>query len=46
MIAEEKRGFPRTAAALREVPGIGNYTAGAIASIAFKEVRKFCKFMF
>ncbi|XP_072950355.1 adenine DNA glycosylase-like isoform X1 [Typha angustifolia] len=30
--------FPRTALALHEVPGIGNYTAGAIASIAFNEV--------
>lgn len=26
---------PRTAAALRELPGVGRYTAGAIASIAF-----------
>ncbi|XP_008801238.2 adenine DNA glycosylase [Phoenix dactylifera] len=30
--------FPRTAAALRGVKGIGEYTAGAIASIAFNEV--------
>lgn len=37
MISEGKCGFPRTTSALREVPGIGNYTAGAIASIAFKE---------
>lgn len=29
--------LPRGAAALREVPGIGPYTAGAIASIAFGE---------
>jgi A/G-specific adenine glycosylase len=29
--------FPRTAARLRELPGIGRYTAGAIASIAFDE---------
>lgn len=28
---------PRTAAALRELPGVGEYTAGAIASIAFGE---------
>ena len=28
---------PRTAAALRELPGVGAYTAGAIASIAFGE---------
>ncbi|KAL6641731.1 hypothetical protein ACP70R_019912 [Stipagrostis hirtigluma subsp. patula] len=34
----EKGGFPRTASALREVRGIGDYTAGAIASIAFNEV--------
>ncbi len=30
-------GFPRTAEALEELPGIGPYTAGAIASIAFDE---------
>lgn len=30
-------GFPRTAAALRELPGIGAYTAAAIAAIAFGE---------
>jgi A/G-specific adenine glycosylase len=29
--------FPETAAALRELPGIGRYTAAAIASIAFGE---------
>ncbi|MCA9674076.1 MAG: A/G-specific adenine glycosylase, partial [Myxococcales bacterium] len=29
--------LPRDAAALREVPGIGAYTAGAVASIAFGE---------
>ena len=29
--------FPRTAAELRELPGIGDYTAGAVASIAFGE---------
>jgi A/G-specific adenine glycosylase len=29
--------FPSTASELREVPGIGPYTAGAIASIAFGE---------
>ncbi|OEL37879.1 Adenine DNA glycosylase [Dichanthelium oligosanthes] len=33
----EKGEFPRTASALREVRGIGDYTAGAIASIAFNE---------
>lgn len=30
-------GFPRTAEALRELPGIGRYTANAVASIAFSE---------
>ncbi|KAF8658021.1 hypothetical protein HU200_059483 [Digitaria exilis] len=34
----EKGEFPRTTSALREVRGIGDYTAGAIASIAFNEV--------
>ena len=29
--------FPRTVAGLRELPGVGPYTAGAVASIAFKE---------
>jgi A/G-specific adenine glycosylase len=29
--------WPRTAAALRQLPGIGRYTAGAIASIAFDQ---------
>lgn len=29
--------LPRSAAALRELPGVGPYTAGAIASIAFGE---------
>ncbi|XP_031281623.1 adenine DNA glycosylase-like [Pistacia vera] len=38
MIVAEGGGFPGTVSALRKVPGIGNYTAGAIASIAFKEV--------
>ncbi|CAN6344711.1 unnamed protein product [Urochloa humidicola] len=33
----EKGEFPRTALTLREVRGIGDYTAGAIASIAFHE---------
>ena len=31
-------GFPATAAGLRELPGIGPYTAAAVASIAFGEV--------
>jgi A/G-specific adenine glycosylase len=30
-------GFPRTAEALRSLPGIGAYTAAAVASIAFGE---------
>lgn len=29
--------FPRTAEALRELPGVGRYTANAVASIAFAE---------
>jgi len=27
---------------LLKIPGIGDYTSGAIASIAFKEVGSFC----
>ncbi|KAK4750846.1 hypothetical protein SAY87_004328 [Trapa incisa] len=38
MIVTGGEGFPRTVAQLLKVPGIGEYTAGAIASIAFKEV--------
>lgn len=30
-------GFPQTSAGLRELPGIGPYTAGAIAALAFGE---------
>ncbi|KAK3039846.1 hypothetical protein RJ639_028239 [Escallonia herrerae] len=37
MIVEEGGGFPKSVCALRKVRGIGHYTAGAIASIAFKE---------
>ena len=38
MVAKELGGqFPATAAALRDLPGIGRYTAAAIASIAFGE---------
>lgn len=38
MIENEFGGsLPRTAAELRRLPGIGDYTAGAIASIAFGE---------
>jgi A/G-specific adenine glycosylase len=37
-IVRERQGcFPDTAARLADVPGIGRYTAGAIASIAFGE---------
>ncbi|GAB2282369.1 hypothetical protein Dimus_016915 [Dionaea muscipula] len=36
-IAEGGGRFPRSVSDLRKVPGIGNYTAGAIASIAFNE---------
>ena len=38
MIVRERKGnFPRTAEELQELPGIGRYTAAAIASIAFGE---------
>jgi A/G-specific adenine glycosylase len=33
----EAGGFPTNAAALQKLPGIGPYTAGAIAAIAFDE---------
>jgi A/G-specific adenine glycosylase len=33
--AVEQGGFPRDYAAIRELPGIGDYTAAAVASIAF-----------
>ncbi|KAK6923292.1 MutY, C-terminal [Dillenia turbinata] len=36
-IVKEANGFPKNVSALRKVPGIGDYTAGAVASIAFKE---------
>jgi A/G-specific adenine glycosylase len=32
-----RRGFPRTAAELRALPGVGRYTANAVSSIAFAE---------
>ena len=35
LMADQGGRFPRTAAELRSLPGIGRYTAGAIASIAF-----------
>ena len=37
VVARELGAVPRTAEGLRAVPGIGAYTAGAIASIAFGE---------
>ncbi|KQT54982.1 A/G-specific adenine glycosylase [Aureimonas sp. Leaf454] len=38
VVADRHGGcFPRTAAALRDLPGIGDYTSAAIASIAFDE---------
>lgn len=38
VIAKEHGGkFPETASALQDLPGIGRYTAAAIASIAFEE---------
>ncbi|KNA15855.1 hypothetical protein SOVF_094390 [Spinacia oleracea] len=36
-VIEEGGSFPRTVSSLRKVPGIGDYTSGAIASIAFNE---------
>ena len=37
IVAHYNSHFPQTAEALRELPGIGRYTAAAIASIAFGE---------
>lgn len=37
LVLEREGQFPRTAAELRTLPGIGEYTAAAIASIAFGE---------
>lgn len=37
MVVAEKEGFPNKASSLMKVKGIGEYTAGAIASIAFNE---------
>jgi A/G-specific adenine glycosylase len=38
VVANEMGGkFPLTAAALRELPGVGSYTSGAIAAIAYDE---------
>lgn len=46
MIVAEGGGFPKTVSALRKIRGIGDYTAGAIASIAFEEVGSFWIFLF
>jgi A/G-specific adenine glycosylase len=37
IVREHGGRFPSTAAELRELPGVGRYTAAAIASIAFRE---------
>lgn len=38
LVANDYQGhFPQTAEALQKLPGIGSYTAGAVASIAFGE---------
>jgi A/G-specific adenine glycosylase len=38
VIARERKGqFPKTSAEWRQLPGIGRYTAAAVASIAFSE---------
>jgi A/G-specific adenine glycosylase len=37
IVGEDGGKFPRTASELRALPGIGRYTAAAIASIAFNE---------
>lgn len=41
-IVAEGGQIPKVASMLRNIPGIGEYTSGAIASIAFKEVGSFC----
>lgn len=46
MIVAEGGGFPKTVSELRKIRGIGDYTAGAIASIAFEEVRSLWIFFF
>jgi A/G-specific adenine glycosylase len=35
VVSEHGGSMPRTAEALRDLPGVGRYTAGAVASIAF-----------
>ena len=41
VVSEHGGAFPRTAAELVQLPGVGPYTAGAIASIAFGEREKY-----
>ena len=38
LVKEHRAVFPATSAGLRDLPGIGRYTAAAIASIAFQEL--------
>jgi len=38
LVREHRGAFPQTAEALQSLPGIGRYTAAAIASIAFAEL--------
>ena len=43
VVTEQHAGvFPSTLKALRELPGVGPYTAGAIASLAFGVVSTLC----
>lgn len=37
-VRERPDGFPQTSGELRALPGVGEYTAGAVASIVFDEV--------
>lgn len=37
IVAQHAGQFPQTAEALRALPGVGRYTAGAVASIAFNQ---------
>ncbi|NNL30824.1 MAG: A/G-specific adenine glycosylase [Gemmatimonadetes bacterium] len=37
-VRERPQGFPRSSDELRALPGVGEYTAGAVASIVFGEV--------
>jgi len=41
-VVAEGGKIPKAASMLLKIPGIGDYTSGAIASIAFKEVGSFC----